>query len=531
MAKVNVLKENGVRRISGLRAKMSDGVELVSDVWFPDTDYKAEWPVLLQRLPYGRNVASTPVIPHPSWLARHGFAVVVQDVRGRGESGGKFDLFLHDADDGLETIEWAARQNFADGNVITYGFSYQGLIQLYAAAQRPPSLRGIAPLMCGVDPYDGWTYESGLRKWEFITYWAAQLAGQEIGVGPVGFDLNALPIRNSLAKNVIPWFDEWLDHPKFDDYWKARTPDISKIDVPIFSIAGWFDDFLTPNLRLINMLHANAVIGPWKHMPWGTRHGDIELGTDSGPTMIADSLILFCQNILEPEAKKTESKIRYKIINGGWETTLKWPPESVSHHWNCLSNGLANSRHGTGVLTQRSNEYELFDVMVSEPLFPFPGFATPLSDESSAEDRRDVCCYTSETLLIDQTIVGSPIVEIETQADVLTYDIIISLTSVISGKSRRVSTGCVRYTNSIIGKANESQIVLTASAFTFLRGTQLRLDISAHRHPQFDRNLQSNQGGDPDALAAEHKVATIFLKKINLTLPIKSPVDTSELTG
>ena len=66
----------------GLQAEMPDGVRLVADAWHPAEG--GPWPVLLQRLPYGRSVASAPVLPHPSWLARRGYAVVVQDVRGRG---------------------------------------------------------------------------------------------------------------------------------------------------------------------------------------------------------------------------------------------------------------------------------------------------------------------------------------------------------------------------------------------------------------------------------------------------------------
>ena len=119
----------GVEHVRGLRAVMDDGVTLVADAWHPSSG--GPWPVLLQRLPYGRAVASTPVLPHPAWFARHGFAVVVQDCRGRGDSEGTFRPFVDEGSDGAATIEWAAGLPFCDGQVITYGFSYQGLAQLY----------------------------------------------------------------------------------------------------------------------------------------------------------------------------------------------------------------------------------------------------------------------------------------------------------------------------------------------------------------------------------------------------------------
>ena len=209
----------GVEHVRGLRAVMDDGVTLVADAWHPSSG--GPWPVLLQRLPYGRAVASTPVLPHPAWFAHHGFAVVVQDCRGRGDSEGTFRPFVDEGSDGAATIEWAAGLPFCDGQVITYGFSYQGLAQLYAAARRPPALRGVAAMMCCPDPYEGWTYEGGCLRLPFVAFWSAQLAGQESGTGPVAYDVAALPVETALGDDPPPWFVEWLAHPGDDDYWAA----------------------------------------------------------------------------------------------------------------------------------------------------------------------------------------------------------------------------------------------------------------------------------------------------------------------
>jgi len=155
-----------VVRERGLVATMDDGVGLVADAWHPEGS--GPWPVLLQRLPYGRSVASAPVLPSPVELARRGYAVVVQDVRGRGDSEGVFEPFVNEATDGAATVEWAAALPFSNGDVVTYGYSYQGLVQLLAAARRPPSLRGVAAMMCGSEPYEGWTYLGGCLQWSFV---------------------------------------------------------------------------------------------------------------------------------------------------------------------------------------------------------------------------------------------------------------------------------------------------------------------------------------------------------------------------
>jgi hypothetical protein len=105
------------------------------------------WPTLLMRQPYGRDIASTVVYAHPVWFARHGYHVVIQDVRGRGDSEGEFYPFRHEARDGAETIAWLRTHPSRNGRIGMYGFSYQGATQLLAAAEQPEGLVCIAPHM------------------------------------------------------------------------------------------------------------------------------------------------------------------------------------------------------------------------------------------------------------------------------------------------------------------------------------------------------------------------------------------------
>ena len=87
-------------------------------------------------------------------------------------------------------------------------------------------------MMCAPDPYEGWTYEGGALRWPFVCFWAAQLAGQDVGHPPLPFSTSAVPINRALGPTPPPWFDEWLDHPFDDEYWAARRPDLAAIDVP-----------------------------------------------------------------------------------------------------------------------------------------------------------------------------------------------------------------------------------------------------------------------------------------------------------
>src|SRR5579871_1288321 len=136
---------DGVRLERGVRCRMRDGVELASDHYYSAPSRPL--PTLLMRQPYGRDIASTVVYAHPVWFARHGFNVVIQDVRGRGDSGGEFYPFRNEGADGVDTIAWLRTRPESNGRVGMYGFSYQGMTQLLAAAERPEGLQCISPGM------------------------------------------------------------------------------------------------------------------------------------------------------------------------------------------------------------------------------------------------------------------------------------------------------------------------------------------------------------------------------------------------
>jgi uncharacterized protein len=164
---------NGVRLERGVRCRMSDGIELVSDHYYPPQS--GPHPTLLMRQPYGRDIASTVVYAHPVWFARHGYNVVVQDVRGRGDSGGDFYPFRHEGRDGRETIAWLSMRPESSGSIGMYGFSYQGMTQLLAAAEQPEGLICIAPGMTAHDLYHGWFYHHGALRLASSLGWGLQM--------------------------------------------------------------------------------------------------------------------------------------------------------------------------------------------------------------------------------------------------------------------------------------------------------------------------------------------------------------------
>lgn len=513
-----------VIRERGLRATMPDGVELVADVWRPAGP--GPFPVLLQRLPYGRAVASVPVLPHPSWFARRGYAVAVQDVRGRGESGGRFHPFVHEAVDGEASVEWAAALPFSSGAVGMYGFSYQGINQLLAAGRRPPSLRAVAPMMCGADPYEGWMYHGGCRNWPDLARWAAQLAGQERGAEPRPPDLGALPLVDALGPAPPPWFLEWLDHDVDGDRWAAIRPDSAAVEVPVFTVVGWFDHLAAGTVRLAEAFDAEVVAGPWSHMPWGTRAGDVELGPEASPVPAHEALLAFFDRHLRPAgrdatpqaAPEASPRLRYLPAFGGWRTAPSWPPSSRALRLALVGGGNANSRHGDGRLVPAPAEPGPGEVLVVEPLVPYPGGLEPLEVESAAEDRRDVLCFTGAPLDAALEVTGTPRAAVRTRCDRPTHDVVVTVALVDEdGTSRRLSTGAARVRSEPDGPT-DVEVGLRPMSVVCRPGQRLRIDVSGGRFPAHDRN--PHVVGVERPARSDHAVATVELLAGEVVLPV-----------
>jgi putative CocE/NonD family hydrolase len=249
---------------------MNDGVKLSADVYRPARQDR--YPVLLARLPYNKDVGM-PLNESFDVLraVQAGYVVVAQDTRGRYASEGDFNPFFDEAADGAGTIAWAAAQPWSTGAVGMFGASYFGATQWTAAAQAPPALRAIAPVVTTDQYYESWAYQGGAFQLGFNLHWVLfSLALGEVvrrmGSGaatPEGFaalvaavDHNdelydRLPLRAPAElKNLAPYYDDWLDHPSYDEFWKATAPreSFGDIVVPALNIGGWCDIFLKGTL-------------------------------------------------------------------------------------------------------------------------------------------------------------------------------------------------------------------------------------------------------------------------------------------
>ena len=522
-----------------------DGIRLDADIYRPNST--EDLPVLLMRQPYGRAIASTVVYAHPRWYASQGYMVVIQDVRGRGTSTGKFDLFTHEVADGYDSVTWAAQLPYSTGKVGMYGFSYQGMTQLYAAVGRPSALCAIAPAMSAYDLYTDWAYENGAFCLYANLAWAIQLAGEtarlqgdeavylELYRASRNLPLNdAIPANPELMRRLAPdsFYHQWLHNSDPEaEYWQQRSPKylLNDVDLPMLHVGGWFDPYLRGTFNLYQTMSAKSqypqhlVVGPWAHLPWGRRLGAIDYGNEA-QNPIDDMQIRWFDHFLKGQDTGilTESPISlFEMGSNQWRESDRL--EGSQQVYYLASDGLASIREDSGSLWQYEPEIsdlslsssgELLetdfvsnispldncvDTIVHDPWRPVPalgGHATYPGgswERSSLDCRSDVITYTSPPLATDLHLAGEITLQIYCSAEQPSFD----LGAVLSilqpdGKVFNFSQGYIRVSD----RTPEIQpiyLTLQPTCICIAAGHSLRLSLSAASFPAYPVNPGTNQ--------------------------------------
>lgn len=516
---------------SGVPATMRDGVVLRADIYRPSGE--GPWPVLLMRQPYGRDIASTVVYAPPAWFARQGFLVVIQDVRGRGDSEGEFYPFRDERTDGYDTVEWAARLPGANGCVGMYGFSYQGYTQLAAAAAHPPSLKAIAPHMTAMNLYDGWFYRSGLLQLNSTLGWGNQMLrenARRAEVKEISEQLEAawrnpsalcreLPVREVsplTSPEAAPFVADWLTHDTDDSYWAALDVTAAVVDsgVPMFHLGGWYDYFLRGTAlgyAAAKQSGAEQLLyyGPWKHIPWNDALAGWSFGPEAQPSIDA-VLVRWFHHWLRPEAQgasealpKELTGVRYFSLGEmRWREAMTWPPpEMLPRRWYLASKGRANSRFGDGTLVEElaDSPCDTFNYDPEVPvLAPGGGFDGSLGwgpyDLSANEESNAVLVYTTAPATAAFRFAGAPcwVGEVRSSAEDTAFVARLSLVT-RNGAARFLSLGATtlaRGTRLENGRVRV-RIVLDEIASSVAVGESLRLDLCSSAFPLLVRHPNS----------------------------------------
>lgn len=482
-------------------AKMRDGTILRANVYRPAGE--GQWPVLLTRLPYGKDFPLGSSVMDPGQVARRGYVVIVQDTRGRMTSEGEWSPFMYEALDGVDTIEWAATLPYSNGSVGMYGGSYYGFTQWASAALNPPALKAIVPYITWNDPLNGVLFRGGAFELGLSASWNLMMGldllirrhrGDQEALGRAIYMLTkemdalgnqgywSLPLKefgSFKRQDVAPHFFESFTHPMGHEYERIKAMTIlgnhEKVTVPSLNIGGWYDILLNDTISNFTIMRKHGrtpearqsklLIGPWTHGGTTNPIGEINFGFASSAALI-DLKIDFVSFQLRwfdhwlkgvDAGMLREAPIKIFVMGANvWRDEQEWPlARATNTRYYLHSNGQANTLHGNGLLSTESPDVEPPDLYVYDPANPVmtrggallmsPEYRPGPFDQRVTEGREDVLVYTTPILEQDVEATGPITVHLWATSSAPDTDFVARLVDVHpDGYAQNLTDGIIR---------------------------------------------------------------------------------------
>ena len=519
-----------------------DGTILRGDVYY-QADAELQ-PVLVCRTPY--NKLTPRYQEHATDIAKGGYTVVVQDMRGRYASDGEYFWMWRDKhettdiQDGYDTIEWAAKLPHSDGRVGTWGHSNASWAIWMALHSNPPNLAaalasGISMNMLDIT-FGVW--ETG-RRLEWTYMMAADVRRREGRTDGPTDPTEATYRWNAVERSKYVWWLPLADIPEhvfaglteqYQTFLRNTQLDFmrfdethSKVEVPTMQITGWWDRLIgtidnyeglitngEQNLRDQHRL----IVGPWGHdaTNYTGTVGPIDYGADA-ETTYADLIVRWYDHVLKgiDNGMADEKPVQLFVLNRNeWIGADAWPlPESRYTELYLTSFGEANTVHGDGMLTFDQRPGAVSDEFDYDPRDPVMSLMHQNSqsipiDQAPNDHRHDVLVYETEPMTEDLDVIGPICLKLWASTDAPETDFTAKLAIVHEdGLCINLTYGIIRttYRNGYEGVAYNQpntpylyDIKLNPIGCRFLKGQRIRLYISSSDFPNFDRN--HNTGND-----------------------------------
>jgi len=522
---------------------MRDGIVLRANVFRPAGE--GRYPVLLTRLPYGKDLPLGSVVLDPVQATRRGYAVVVQDTRGRFMSEGDFETLRGEDPDGFDTVEWAGAQPWSDGQVGMYGASYFGHTQWAAASLKPPSLKAIAPYITWSEPNDGTIGRGGALEFGVRASWTLQMAinlvmrkhatdreamGRAIRAVIDDYDRLAtdnywhLPlrdfapvVRNEVADGLNLSLDALAD-PAQAEFLRVKH---SQVDVPSFNAGGWYDIFLQGTIDNFNEMRRRGVptkllIGPWSHSASSNPVGELNFGFGSQAAFIdlrsdfqSVQLRWFDHWLRGKDTGMLEEPPVKIFVMGAnrWRDELEFPlARAVEEDIFLRAEGRLDRRPPSAGEATDHFDYDPAHPVptLGGPLLMTPEFRSGPYDQHDIEERPDVLVYTGAEFSRDVEVTGPVMVSLWACSSASSTDFVARLCDVYpDGRSINLTDGILRVRGEP-GQPAEHHIDLWATSNLFRAGHRLRLQVTSSCFPRWDRNLNT---GEPGGVGTDMVVA------------------------
>ena len=530
---------------------MRDGIVLRADVLLPSGGGK--FPALVYRTPYGKHQAPSSWTTFNKAVAR-GYAVVIQDVRGRYASQGDFVPYQNEGRDGYDTIEWAAAQPWSNGIVGTFGLSYPGAVQWLAAVESPPHLKAMVPAMTFSTPrnffYSGGVFDGSWLNWIWTNIAPdarkrKHLAGPQTGKEAAASsktDHQGLQTFLPLAalpdlKQIAPFYYEWLAHPPADAWWDwaELRGKYSRTHAAVLNISGWYDEAYGPDGATTNfngLLAARrnetnartaTIIGPWTHGELErTRAGEREF--EKSAAVDYDEIILrWMDHYLKgiDNGIQKEKPVRIFVMGDNvWRDEDAWPLVRA-RDTSFYLNGAANESAIGSLAASPAAKSVPFSEFLSDPRHPVtdPYQSMGARDYRSFVGRRDMLVFDTEPLPSDMEVTGPIRAELYVSADVPDFDLWVRILDVASDGTayNLMSPGLDVLRASYRNASARPELLKPRKIYrldldhlltsnVFKAGHRLRVQISGAFFPHFSRNLQT---GNSEMTSSEIRVGHI----------------------
>ncbi|HET6929708.1 MAG TPA: CocE/NonD family hydrolase [Candidatus Acidoferrum sp.] len=524
--------------IKNVEVPMRDGTLLRADVWLPPQ--KGRFPTLVYRTPYGKEDAPKEWTTFQK-LPQRGYAVVIQDVRGRYASDGEFVPYQNEGKDGYDTIEWAAQQPWSDGNVGTFGLSYPGAVQWLAAVENPPHLKAMVPAMTFSTPrnffYSGGLFDGSWLEWVWMniapdarkrknlpgpqTHAEAKAAWKTEHQRMEGY----LPLRDLPdLQQTAPFYYQWLAHAPADPWWdwaELRNK-YDRVHCAVLNFSGWYDEAYGPDGATTNfngLLTARkgqkdsatrTIIGPWTHGAQDTsKSGEREFGS-TAPIDYDELILRWMDHYLRSMDNGIEKEAPVRIFVMGtnaWRDENAWPLKRAQRTSLFLAANSPDTRTGKLSRTDEKPRAKTSSFL-SDPAHP----VTDVYDAYGAHDyrtlagREDVLVFDSEPMAKDTEVTGPVVAEMYVSADVKDFDLWVRLLDVAPDGTafNLMSPGLDVLRASWRNESAKAELLEPGKIYkltldrmltsnTFLKGHKIRVQLSGAFYPHFSRNLQTGE--------------------------------------
>jgi len=487
---------------------VEDTIKLATDLYLPQKN--GPFPTILIRSPYNKAGAKG----DGERFARAGYAVVIQDTRGKFESGGVFYPFKYERKDGLATVKWIRAQKWSNGKIAGAGGSYVGYTQWAIADQ----LDAITPILTSANMYD-LLYPSGIFSLATAFNWGLVVDSKTVNnIKPEkiaeSYSILPLSVADDSTFQQNDFVDDWLAHQYDDAYWGAMNHRSAEI-CPMYSVAGWYDIFLMAQIRDFieqgTRRHPDSrlIIGPYAH---GKVAVELDFGDKEKLYLNNDVIGYFLTKQLKnndavvPESYPQKPFALFIMQRNEWIQCEKWPPEQTeSTSFYFASNGAISRRVP---INDDAAAYTY------DPMNPFMslggtflGVGVGPAFQNLNIDRPDQVVFESDPLQEPLVLVGPIDATLYASTDVPSTDFFVSLQDVRpDGKIINIQEGgkTVFADATTAPRVQKVDMSLWATGYQIDAGHKMRIVVTSSLFPRYNRNLNS---GEPIFSAQNPRIA------------------------